>query len=462
MRDCVWLAARCASYIYNDARIQRVTFLEEKDEGTMDNPIESLRGGQRVGRFEILDSLHKGGQAVVYLARPWQPENIAWSKLMQQITWHGATPHLIEQQRLCVLKIAQPDARDHLINEWDYLSRPKVNHERLIQTFTQRFGIVFSSSRRHQNDLHFIKHADKQRDVLELPYIALAYEPGGSLKQELERQHFQPLTPACAVRISIQVAEVLHHLHDQAHLVHHDISPSNILLRQRTHPVWPSEPDAVVIDLAAADSIERPRMKVVFGKKVYLPPERLRRESPVLSPQIDIYSLGMVLYEMLAGRLPDQSSTEILDTEHQLPPIREKNPRVSPALNDLVMQVVDHKQERREEHIPTMGVFLERLKQLPEASQSCRLRGDWALPQVRFLAIRAAIILLVVVAVALGGGYTYVALSGTETDPAISIEETAEAGNNEATSRPTATLTPEPTETPTQTPVAPTATSIAR
>jgi hypothetical protein len=126
------------------------------------------------------------------------------------------------------------------------------------------------------------------------------------------------------------------------------------------------------------------------------------------------------------------------------------------------MQVVDHKQERREEHIPTMGVFLERLKQLPEASQSCRLRGDWALPQVRFLAIRAAIILLVVVAVALGGGYTYVALSGTETDPAISIEETAEAGNNEATSRPTATLTPEPTETPTQTPVAPTATSIAR
>jgi serine/threonine protein kinase len=425
----------------------------------MDNPIESLRGGQRVGRFEILDSLHKGGQAVVYLARPWQPENMPWSKLMQQIAWHGATPHLIEQQRLCVLKIAQPDARDHLINEADYLSLPKVKHDRLIQTFTQRFGFVFSTSRRHQSDLHFIKHADKQRDVLELPYIALAYEPGGSLKQELERRRFQPLKPACAVRISIQVAEVLSHLHEQARLVHHDISPSNILLRQRTHSIWPSEPDAVVIDLAAADSIERPRMKVVFGKKVYLPPERLRKESPVLSTQIDIYSLGMVLYEMLAGRLPDQSSAEILDTEHQLTPIREKNPQVSPALNDLVMQAIDHNQERREGQVPTMRVFLDRLKQLPEASQSCRLRGDWKLPQVQVMAIRAAFIFLVIAAVALGGGYAYAAFSRAETEPARSVEEPAEAGNDEST-LPTVTLTPEPTETPTQTPIRPTSTSV--
>jgi serine/threonine protein kinase len=417
----------------------------------MDDTIDILAPGQRAGRFEILRPLHRGGQAVVYLARPWQPEQEAWEPLVQQMERRPVTSALIDKHKLCVLKVAYPDQKDHLLNEWDYLSRPAVKHPRLIRTFSERFSNEVTNRRRGQSDMAFMEVPGKDGTPIKLSYIALAYEPGGSLKQELDRRNFQPLPPGCAVQIALQASEVLHHLHTRAGLVHHDISPSNIVLRLDTVSLWSHKPEAIVIDLAAAESFDKPRQRHIYGKHWYLPPERRQQGVSNVSAQIDIYSLGMVLYEMLAGRLPEKSTTANTGSVRhwQLEPIGEKNAQVSAELNDLVMQAIERDPVKREAYLPTMHHFHERLSRVPEAGQSCTLQRSWPVPQMRLVAIWAAVALVLVLLFGAGA-----ALAMGDQDNGVS--ETVMPGIGPtvtpvwtATPVPaTATPTPRPTSTP--------------
>jgi hypothetical protein len=125
------------------------------------------------------------------------------------------------------------------------------------------------------------------------------------------------------------------------------------------------------------------------------------------------------------------------------------------------MQAIERRQERREEYLPTMGAFLQRLTQLPEAAQSCKMRGDWTPSYIRSLATRAAVIVLILVAVWVGGSY---AMNGDllySTNPSQTSEGAEEADSqDELTSTPRMTATPEQTATPT--PVNPTATRVSR
>jgi serine/threonine protein kinase len=421
----------------------------------MPNIVDTLPPGKRVGPFEVLCQIHTGGQAAVYLARLRQSEQMALPRLFRHLRWPGATSRLIEQEKLCVLKIAHPDQESYLLNEQEYLSRPGVKHDRLIKTFSQRFPDVFSTHSRRQSDMAFVTVTNNDGNQIQVPYIALAYEPGGSLKQELEHRNHKPLPPGCAVQIALQVGEVLQHLHEHkdAHLVHHDISPSNILLRKSTTSFFSVQPDAILIDFAAMESLENPRLRHVVGKRRYLPPER-RRPGAKISPQIDIYGLGMVLYEILTGRLPDTTtiSDRVTAARHPLPPVRELNQRVSAELNDLVMHAIEPDPDMRERHLPDMRTLCNRLQNIPEAGQACALPSTMNLPIVGALPGRVATATILASVLLIVGLLLGVVLStGTSASsaPTPTIVPTV---TSIPTSIPTVTATP-PTRVPTSTPV---------
>jgi serine/threonine protein kinase len=160
-------------------------------------------------------------------------------------------------------------------------------------------------------------------------YIVYEFIDGASLAERIkpERTAADPLPPDEAARIVAQVAEALHYAHLQG-LVHRDIKPANILLDQEGRPKVADFGLAVrEEDLAG----ERGRLA---GTLQYMSPEQVRREGHRLDGRSDIYSLGVVLYELLCGRRPftattsDELTDQILNREARPPrQIRDCIPR---------------------------------------------------------------------------------------------------------------------------------------
>src|SRR5215208_4347478 len=125
-------------------------------------------------------------------------------------------------------------------------------------------------------------------------YIAMEHVPGGSLKDLILRGG--PLGPAEAARLASQVAEALGAAHGRG-IVHRDIKPQNVLLDEAG--------DAKVADFGIALAASRTSTSgtdLVFGTASYMSPEQAMGER--VGPESDLYSLGVVLYEMLTGTVP--------------------------------------------------------------------------------------------------------------------------------------------------------------
>jgi serine/threonine-protein kinase len=126
------------------------------------------------------------------------------------------------------------------------------------------------------------------------PYIVMELVRGETLADRLEREG--PLPPQEAARIATQVAEALEEAH-AAGIVHRDVKPGNVM-------ITPSGQVKVMdFGIAAAAWAERVTTSdLVLGTPSYLPPEQARSEKT--TPASDVYALGAVLYEMVAGRPP--------------------------------------------------------------------------------------------------------------------------------------------------------------
>ena len=125
-------------------------------------------------------------------------------------------------------------------------------------------------------------------------YIAMEYVPGGSLEDLILRRG--PLGPSEATRLASQVAEALHAAHIRG-IVHRDVKPQNVLLDEAGH--------AKVADFGIALAASRTstlRTNLLFGTPSYMSPEQGMGER--VGPESDLYSLGVVLYEMLTGTVP--------------------------------------------------------------------------------------------------------------------------------------------------------------
>ncbi|EAX48599.1 serine/threonine protein kinase [Thermosinus carboxydivorans Nor1] len=165
-------------------------------------------------------------------------------------------------------------------------------------------------------------------------YIVMEYISGETLKDKILRE--APLPVEMAVRIALEIAEALEHAH-QSGLIHCDIKPHNILMTRAGR--------VKVTDFGIARAVTSATMTqtgTIIGSVHYFSPEQAK--GSVIGAKSDIYSLGVVLYEMLTGTVPFTGETPISialkHLQEEPKPPREANPEIPPLLEAVVLKAM--------------------------------------------------------------------------------------------------------------------------
>ncbi len=225
----------------------------------------------RLGKYQLLRKLATGGMAEVFLAKTDGPMGFEKLLVIKRIL-----PHLAEDPQFVEMFLAEAKLAAQL------------NHPNLVQLFD--FGEAEGSY-----------------------FIAMEYIDGPTLRLLLARSRDlrSPISLALAARIVSSAAEGLAYAHDFSdhltdeplHLVHRDVSPDNILIG-RSGAVK-------LVDFGIAKArgqSHHTQAGTVKGKVAYMAPEQLRGEP--LDRRVDLYALGVVLYELCTGRMPFEASSE--------------------------------------------------------------------------------------------------------------------------------------------------------
>lgn len=186
------------------------------------------------------------------------------------------------------------------------------------------------------------------------PYIVMEYLMGPSLAtylRELNHRN-QRMQPAQIARLLITIATALDYAHERG-VIHRDIKPGNIILHNKSNNLSMEEPitertEAVLTDFGLvriAQAVTQTASGLVSGTPAYMSPEQA--QGLKVDDRSDIYSLGVVLYEMIAGRIPfegDTSWTLIFKHINEPPPAI---PGIQPAVQKVIDRALAKKPEDR-------------------------------------------------------------------------------------------------------------------
>ncbi|MCI9415676.1 MAG: Stk1 family PASTA domain-containing Ser/Thr kinase [Clostridiales bacterium] len=194
-----------------------------------------------------------------------------------------------------------------------------------------------------------------------LQYIVMEYIDGITLKEYIDQQ--KDIKWKEAVHFTVQILRALQHAHDKG-IVHRDIKPQNIMLL----------PDGTIkvtdfgiarfsrIDIRATASPDK-----AIGSVHYISPEQARGE--ITDEKADIYSVGVMLYEMLTGRLPFEAdnavSVAIMQLQSEPAPPREINPQIPEGLEDITIKAMQKDPAKRYQSAAEMLYDIDEFKRNP-------------------------------------------------------------------------------------------------
>jgi serine/threonine protein kinase/HD-like signal output (HDOD) protein len=183
------------------------------------------------------------------------------------------------------------------------------------------------------------------------PYLVMEMLDGETLEDRLQRTAM--LSPVEAVRIAAQVASAVGAAHDHG-IVHRDLKPANLFICR--HPDYPDY--VKVLDFGVAKlsdernphNHQRTTWGAVIGTPAYMSPEQCLGEA-TLDHRSDIYSLGIVLYQMVTGRCPFEGDTlgrmTLCHVQIQPRPPRELRPELPPELNRIILRALEKERDHR-------------------------------------------------------------------------------------------------------------------
>ncbi len=192
-----------------------------------------------------------------------------------------------------------------------------------------------------------------------LQYIVMEYVEGITLKEYIEQQGVIPWKEA--VHFTTQILRALQHAHDKG-IVHRDIKPQNIMLLENgTIKVT----DFGIARFSRGET--RTMTEAAIGSVHYISPEQARGE--MTDDKADIYSVGVVLYEMITGRLPFESdsavSVAIMQVQNEATPPREINPQIPVGLEQITLHAMEKSTANRYQSAAEMLLDLDELKRNP-------------------------------------------------------------------------------------------------
>lgn len=233
----------------------------------------------------------------------------------------------LKHDRLVALKILRPE-----------LAAPGEGR------FAREIGIVAKLN--HPNILAVLDSGLVGLRGLQAPYYVMPYVEGSSLSALLQREEKLPVDEA--LRLSAEVADALDYAHSRG-VVHRDIKPGNILI-QAGHALVADFGVAIALDAAGASQRHTTLAGEVLGTPVYMSPEQAAGESR-LDGRSDVYSLGCVLYEMLAGAPPLEATTPqamlVAHLSTEPAPLASRRPDVPPAVAGTVHKALAKMPEAR-------------------------------------------------------------------------------------------------------------------
>ncbi len=198
-------------------------------------------------------------------------------------------------------------------------------------------------------------------------FLTMRLLPGKPLSAYTGRPH----PPREAVKIVAKLAQALEHAHSKG-VIHRDLKPGNIMVCPGTGPT--------ILDFGLAKQIAQPDQKLtqtgdVFGTPGYMPPEQVKGDLNAIGPLSDVYSLGVILFELLTGRLPFGGSVaevmgQILFTEAPLP--SQLRPGLDPALDAVCARAMAKAPEDR---YPSMREFTAALAELLRTLSAKEIAG---------------------------------------------------------------------------------------